>query len=189
LLRQDNADVRLTPLAFKLGLVSEEDMRRVERKVSATAELVAFMRKEGVSPSNANPILEDKESALLNQQVKLSSIITRPRITMEDIQLMSASVKSKCIELSEQHVEVVEQTEISLKYEGYIEREQEMADKMKRLENLKIPVDCDFQSMVSLSLEAREKLLAIQPATIGQASRVSGVSPSDIAVLLIHLNK
>ena len=189
LLRQDNADVRLTPLAYKLGTLDETDLRRVERKVAATEELVSFMRKEGIAPGLANPVLESKETALLNQQVKLSSLITRPQVSIHDVISMSETINQKCMELSEIHEEVVEQTEITLKYEGYIQREHEMADKMNRLENVIIPMDCVFDSMLSLSTEAKEKLKRIQPATIGQASRISGVSPSDILVLLIHLNK
>jgi tRNA uridine 5-carboxymethylaminomethyl modification enzyme len=187
LLRQDNADLRLSPLAFDLGMLGAPDMRRIENKQNATKELIAFLRKEGVSPDAANPILVERGSSELNQQVKLSSILTRPHIGMSDILRMSDAVKEKCQELETVHVDVLEQAEISLKYEGYIEREQEMAEKMYRLENVKIPTDLDFTALSSLSSEAVEKLKKVKPATLGQASRISGISPSDVSVLMIHL--
>jgi len=187
LLRQDNADLRLSPLAYDLGMLGASDMRRIENKQNATKELIAFLRKEGVSPDAANPILVERGSSELNQQVKLSSILTRPHIGMSDILRMSDAVKEKCQELETVHVDVLEQAEISLKYEGYIEREQEMAEKMYRLENVKIPADLNFASLSSLSSEAVEKLKKVKPATLGQASRISGISPSDVSVLMIHL--
>lgn len=189
LLRQDNADVRLTPMAHVLGLVSDSDLARVNRKVAATTELIGFLRSEGVKPEVANPVLLEHESAEINQQVKLSTLITRPKIGMMDLFEMSPAAKEKGRVLAEQHEDVAEQAEILMKYEGYITREQDMADKHNRLEDLKIPVEMDFMTMNSLSTEARQKLTRIRPVTIGQASRVSGVSPSDISVILIHLGR
>jgi len=147
------------------------------------------LEKEAVLPDVANRILTIKESAPINQQVRLSSLITRPNITMEEIFEMNATVKSEAAILTESHAEIVSQTEIQLKYDGYINREQDVAKKMNRLEEVKIPPTLDYWSLVSLSSEAKEKLTALKPATIGQASRVSGVSPSDVSVLLIFLGR
>lgn len=189
LLRQDNADVRLTPIGHALGLASDEALKRVELKVQGTNELKKALRKEGVSPELANQVLQSKDSALINQQVKLSSLITRPHITIDDILEMSSVSKQLANELKDIDPEIITQTEILLKYEGYIEREEDVAKKMNRMEDLSIPEGIDYSVMQSISFEAREKLTKIKPVTIGQASRVSGVSPSDIAVLLIHIGR
>ena len=189
LLRQDNADVRLTPLAFELGLQDENALNKVNHKVQAANTLIQALRKEGVSPDVANPVLESLGSSTLNQQVKLSSLITRPHITMDHILDMSVAVKELAETLTVDNEEAVEQAEILLKYEGYIAREEEVALKLSRLENVSIPESIDYREMKSLSSEAKEKLSTIKPVTIGQASRVSGVSPSDISVLLIHLGR
>ena len=189
LLRQDNADVRLTPLAHKLGLQDNAAMDRVTRKTVAANQLMSALRKEGVTPSIANPFLEGVGSSLLTQQVKLSSVITRPHVTMDHVLAMSDSVKELAAQLTLEHEDAVEQAEILLKYEGYIAREEEVALKLSRLESLAIPESVDYKLLGSLSSEAKEKLSKIRPVTIGQASRVSGVSPSDISVLLIHLGR
>jgi tRNA uridine 5-carboxymethylaminomethyl modification enzyme len=189
LLRQDNADVRLTPLAYRIGLQDDVSMDRVNRKIRAANDLMAALRKEGVSPSVANPVLEEVGSSPLTQQVKLASVITRPHVTMDHVLAMSESVKELAKQLSLEHDEAVEQAEILLKYEGYIAREEEVALKLSRLEELRIPENVDYWQLGSLSSEAKEKLSKIRPVTIGQASRVSGVSPSDISVLLIHLGR
>lgn len=189
LLRQDNADVRLTPMAHALGLVENADLERVNRKIQATKELIGFLRSEGVKPELANPVLAAKNSTEITQQVKVSSLLLRPHVEMSDLFLMSEPVRLKAESMLEQHEDIVEQAEILLKYEGYLQREQEMADKQNRLEDVKIPIDMNFHSMPSLSIESREKLSKIRPVTIGQASRVSGVSPSDISVILIHLGR
>ncbi len=189
LLRQDNADVRLTPIAFELGLQDQEAMDRVNRKINAAKELIGALRKEGVSPEVANPVLDLVGSSPLSQQVKLASVLTRPHVTMEHVLEMSQNVRELAEKLHVEHEEAVEQAEILLKYEGYIAREEEVALKLSRLEEVSIPDSMDYFSMKSLSSEAKEKLSKIGPVTIGQASRVSGVSPSDISVLLIHLGR
>lgn len=189
LLRQDNADVRLTPLAFELGLQDEQAMNKVNRKISAAQQLIQCLRKEGVSPSVANPILEEIGSSPLAQQVKLASVLTRPHVTMDHVLQMSEAVRELSEQLHVEHEEAVEQAEILLKYEGYIAREEEVALKLSRLDALEIPASLDYALMKSLSSEAKQKLSTIRPVTIGQASRVSGVSPSDISVLLIHLGR
>lgn len=189
LLRQDNADLRLTPLAHKLGMASDEMLRKVETKKEGTESFKKILRQIGVTPEKINPLLEERESSPVNQQVKLTSIITRPQIYMKDILAVSEEASKIANEMRTQHSDIVDQTEIQLKYEGYIEREEELAAKMARLEDVKIPSDIDYRQLKSISTEAVEKLTKIQPATIGQASRISGVSPSDISILLIYLGR
>lgn len=189
LLRQDNADVRLTPIGHEIGLADDIMLENVNRKINGTNELIKSMRTIGVTPSQANPVLIERESAEIIQQVKLSSLITRPQVSIADVLEMSSDVRELANELSELHPDVISQTEILMKYEGYIEREEELAKKMNRMEDVNIPETLDYHSLKSISIEAKEKLSKIKPVTIGQASRVSGVSPSDITVLLIHLGR
>lgn len=189
LLRQDNADERLTPLGFELGLADKEALERVERKQVLTKQLKTKLREIGISPDEANPLLVAKDSAPINQQVKASTLITRPHISLEDLVSVSAQTATAVSEVFNEEPLAVEQTEILLKYEGYIDREKEQAQKHQRLENLQLPNTLDYFQIKSLSIEAKEKLSKIQPATIGQAARVSGVSPSDISVLLVHLGR
>jgi tRNA uridine 5-carboxymethylaminomethyl modification enzyme len=189
LLRQDNADERLTPLGFELGLAEREALEKVERKQVLTKQLKTKLREIGISPDEANPLLVAKESAPINQQVKASSLITRPHISLTDLVSISSQTASAVAEVLNEEPLAVEQTEILLKYEGYIDREEEQAQKHQRLENLQLPNTLDYFQIKSLSIEAKEKLSKIQPATIGQAARVSGVSPSDISVLLVHLGR
>lgn len=188
LLRQDNADLRLTPLGFEIGLASEDDLIRVDKKRSATEQLIKSFRSIGVTPEQANPSLESLGSSPIQQQVKFNSLLTRPQVSLENIGNVNQDVISAIDMARDQHKDSVIQAEIVLKYEGYIQREEEQALKQSRLEDVKIPESLDYKGIKSLSLEAVEKLMKIRPVTIGQASRVSGVSPSDISVLLIHLN-
>ena len=189
LLRQDNADVRLTPIGYALGLADDASLKRVFDKIDGANELKKSLRKEGVTPDVANPMLLSRDSAEIVQQVKLSSLITRPHITIDDV--LSVSIDSRILaeRLFIIDPDIITQTEVGLKYEGYIEREEDVAKKMNRMEGLSIPSTIDYHSLLSLSTEARQKLTKVMPVTIGQASRVSGVSPSDIAVLLIHLGR
>jgi tRNA uridine 5-carboxymethylaminomethyl modification enzyme len=189
LLRQDNADERLTPLGYEIGLADEADLRRVESKKEYTQQLQAKLREVGITPTEANEMLVQKESAPIIQQVKASSLITRPHITLDDLVSISNPIKELVDTIKAKDPLAVEQAEILLKYEGYIEREEEQAQKLQRLEDLKISTDLDYRQIKSLSIEAKEKLSKIKPTTIGQAARVSGVSPSDISVLLIHLGR
>lgn len=189
LLRQDNADLRLTPIAHTIGMVDDDAMRRVEIKERGAKELKHFMQKQGIAPEVVNPLLSSKGSAEISQQVKLSSLVTRPQIEINDLLVLVPEAVSMLADLQNQHPDIVSQTEIQMKYEGYIEREEEVARKMNRLEEVKIPHTIDYSFFKSLSSEAKEKLKAIQPATIGQAARISGVSPSDISVLLIALGR
>lgn len=189
LLRQDNADIRLTALAHAIGLQDDASLKRVEEKVNGTNALIKSMRKEGVTPEIINPVLEQRGSAAVMQQVKLSSLITRPNVSLEDLLSVSVETKALANELSAVHDDIINQTEVQLKYEGYIEREEELANKMNRLEDVKIPSSLDYSILKSISIESKEKLTKIKPATIGQASRISGVSPSDISVLLVTLGR
>lgn len=189
LLRQDNADERLTPLGFEIGLAGAAALEKVERKKALTKQLKTKLREIGISPAQANPMLQKKESAPINQQVKASSLITRPHVTLSDLIEVNEEAALAVSEVFNSEPLAVEQTEILLKYEGYIEREEEQAQKHQRLENLSLPETMDYTQIKSLSIEAKEKLSQIQPATIGQAARVSGVSPSDISVLLVHLGR
>jgi tRNA uridine 5-carboxymethylaminomethyl modification enzyme len=188
LLRQDNADLRLTPLGFEIGLASEGDLLRVDKKRSATEHLIKSFRAIGVTPDQANASLESVGSSPILQQVKFNSLLTRPQVSLETIGAVNQDVIDAIDAARVEHEDSVIQAEIVLKYEGYIQREEEQALKQSRLEDVKIPESLDYKGIKSLSLEAVEKLMKIRPVTIGQASRVSGVSPSDISVLLIHLN-
>jgi tRNA uridine 5-carboxymethylaminomethyl modification enzyme len=189
LLRQDNADIRLTPLGHSIGIVTNEELEKVNKKIQGTETLKKQFRQIGITPEQINPVLTEKESSLITQQVKLTSIITRPHISLEDILNVSPEAKAAAESMEVIHSEIVSQTEIQLKYEGYIEREEEQAAKLTRLEEVKIPKDIDFRQLKSLSSEAVEKLTKIQPATIGQASRISGITPSDVSILLIYLGR
>jgi tRNA uridine 5-carboxymethylaminomethyl modification enzyme len=189
LLRQDNADIRLTPMGHAIGMASDKALRRVKEKMSGAEKLKKSLRKEGVSPERANTVLARKKSAPVKQQVKLSSLITRPGIGMEDVLEMSVDSSVLATELNNVDPSIVTQTEIQLKYEGYISREEDVAKKMNRLEDVKIPEMIDYSKLTSLSAEAKEKLTALAPVTIGQASRISGISPSDVSVLLVYLGR
>jgi tRNA uridine 5-carboxymethylaminomethyl modification enzyme len=186
LLRQDNADIRLTPIAFELGLVSDSTLSQVEKKAIDTKDIISLIKKSSVTPDDANQLLVERESSPISQQVKLSSLITRPHITMLDLATISSPVSSL---FNEYPLETIEQAEILMKYEGYIDREQEHASKLDRLESLLIPESLSYETIKSISIEAKQKLSSSKPKTIGQASRISGVSPSDISVLLIHLGR
>ena len=189
LLRQDNADIRLTPLGFEIGLADREALERVDKKIQGTNGLKKAFRNIGITPEEVNPLLLSKESAEIVQQVKLSSLITRPHIGISDLLEVSVEGKRESVAFGSCHPDVINQAEIQMKYEGYIEREEELAKKMNRMDDLAIPDSLNYNEMVSVSFEAREKLSKIKPVTVGQASRISGVSPSDIAVILIHLGR
>lgn len=187
LLRQDNADLRLTPIAHELGMNGlEERMARVHQKQEHSRNIAKYIENLSVGPDLINGYLETQNSAPLKQSVKLQKVLTRPHISIDGLR---QSIPDFNDFLADYDTEVVDQAEITIKYKGYIEKEQEMVDKMARLETVKIKEDFDFHQLVSLSSEAREKLTKIKPATIGQASRISGVSPADISVLLVHLGR
>ena len=183
LLRQDNADIRLTEKAYKLGLAREERLKKMEEKMAKSTELEEFLRETSLKPSVINPILEANESSLVDQAYRAAQILTRPNITLDKLSEIDF-IKEKADEYNE---EQKEQAEINIKYKGYIEKERDNVAKLLRLETIKIPDDFDYSKLGSLSMEARQKLNKIQPKTIAQAGRISGVSPADINVLLIYL--
>jgi glucose-inhibited division protein A len=185
LLRQDNADARLTPIAHKIGLVSDERLERVRHKVEAADQLVDYMRNRSVEAAAINPVLEQRHSSPVTQKTRLFQILTRPQINIYD--LASADPELSTV-LLRHDKETIEQAEIKVKYDSYFEKEMEIVNKMRRMEDQEINPDFDYSSLVSLSKEAREKLIRVRPRTLGQASRISGVSPSDISVLMIHMS-
>ena len=188
LLRGDNADIRLTPLAYELGTVDERALERVERKVRDTERLVEEFRELSVTVAQAAPLLEKRQSAPLAQGCKADRILSRPNISMDDMRETFPSIEAFIVE-NDIAGDAVQQAEIAIKYEGYIEKEQENVRKLHRLESVAIPEDFDFMRIGSISIEARQKLEKIRPRNIGQASRISGVSPADISVLLIFLGR
>lgn len=187
LLRQDNADFRLTPKGYELGLASEHRLRRMEEKRSKSDAFVTFFKETSVTPDEVNPILQSKNSSPVKQQDKMFKLYARPNITIDDMRKIS-SVNDYVLEHNLDR-EVIEQTEIQVKYAGYIAKEKNNADKLNRLESVKIPPNFDYSRLKSMSMEARQKLTEIQPVTISQASRISGVSPNDISVLLVYLGR
>ncbi len=187
LLRQDNADLRLTPLAHEMGLASTERLERVQEKQKNTKEFLSFLKETSVDPKEANPILNGLNSAEIDQKRKLDQLLSRPQVGVQDL-LKIASVK-EFADARGLSSEELEQTEIQLKYKGYIDREHDNAQKLVRLEGIRIPDTFDFDRLQSLSLEAREKLNEIRPVNIAQASRISGVNPADINVLLVHMGR
>ena len=187
LLRQDNADFRLTRKSFEIGLASEERLRKMEEKREKSEAFVEYLKETSYSPGEANCILKEKDSAPVNQSDKIFKVFSRPNITMNDIRTLSG-VNDYIVD-NDLDEEVLEQTEIQVKYSGYIEKEKNNADKLNRLEGIKIPSEFDFSKIKSMSYEAREKLNKIRPQSVSQASRISGVSPNDISVLLVYMGR
>lgn len=185
LLRQDNADERLTPIAFKLGLVGDERMETVKKKIADADELVKYIRKTSIETDKINPILDKLATAPISQKTKLFNILGRPQVHIHDLAEADVDFRELLQQYSE---EVIEQAEIKIKYDSYFDKEQQNVDKMKRMEDQEINPDFDYNKLVSLSKEAREKLIQVKPRTLGQASRISGVSPSDISVLMVYLS-
>ena len=187
LLRQDNADQRLTEVSHSLGLASDERLAACEQKYKQSEGLISFLKSQSILPAEINPILSSKESALIKQSGKADKILSRPNIYMSDLKEWD-SVDSY-ISKNNLSEEVQDQAEIQIKYSGYIQKEKNNADKLNRLESVKIPKDFDYKKLKSISAEALEKLNKIKPETISQASRISGVSPNDISVLLVYMGR
>jgi len=187
LLRQDNADIRLTPKGYELGIASEKRLKRMEEKLSKAEAFVGFFRTQSVKPDEANPVLERKNSQPIRQSDKMFKIFSRPNIGINDVRKFEAV--EAYIQSNDLDNEVIEQAEIQVKYSGYIAKEKNNADKLTRLEYVKIPTGFDYSQIKSMSYEAREKLKKIQPTTVAQASRISGVSPNDISVLLVYMGR
>ncbi|OYU84130.1 MAG: tRNA uridine-5-carboxymethylaminomethyl(34) synthesis enzyme MnmG [Flavobacterium sp. BFFFF2] len=187
LLRQDNADFRLTPKGYEIGLASEARLRRMEEKLEKSEQMVQFFKNTSLSPEEANPVLEQKESSLMTQSDKMFKVFSRPQIDLSDIRGFLKVQEY----INEKHLdeEIIEQAEIQVKYAGYIEKERLNAEKLTRLEDVRIPENFDYSKIKSMSIEAKQKLNALKPVSISQASRISGVSPSDISVLLIYMGR
>lgn len=185
LLRQDNADIRLTPIAHRLGLVGDDRLEKVKQKIASANELVSYLRKTSIGPDEVNPILTAIGSSPISQKTKCFNILTRPHVHIAHIAQADATLAGL---LAKHNEEIIQQAEIQVKYESYFDKELEIVSKMKRMEDQVINPDFDYSSLVSLSKEAREKLIKVKPRTLGQASRISGVSPSDISVLMVYLN-
>jgi tRNA uridine 5-carboxymethylaminomethyl modification enzyme len=186
LLRQDNADVRLTPLGYQMGLASKERFDAVQSKQNSYNEIIAYFKNTSAEPEKINPFLERIGSSSINQKIRYFNVLSRPDISINDIAEYCEDVMNL---ISGKGAEAIEQAEILMKYEGYIDREKESADKVAKLDGLRIRKDFDYRTLHNLSNEAREKLNRIRPETLGQASRISGISPSDISVIMIHMGR
>jgi tRNA uridine 5-carboxymethylaminomethyl modification enzyme len=184
LLRQDNADIRLSPIGHQLGLISDVRLKKVEEKIENASAIVSYLKSTSISPDAVNSSLEKAGTPAISQSVKMFHLITRPQITFENIRKADDTFDKL---LTNFDLDTIEQAEIKVKYESYFEKELEIVDKMKRMEDHLINTEFNYQDLVSLSKEAREKLMKIKPRTLGQASRISGVSPSDISVLMVHM--
>ena len=187
LLRQDNADLRLTEISHKLGLASDKRVKNVTTKKEETHSFVSFLKKTSVNPEEMNSILTKKNSSKITQSVKLFKIFSRPNLNLKDMMQIKA-VKEFCVS-NTFNKGVLEQTEVQVKYSGYIEKEKANAEKLNNLENIKIPTSFVYSKVNSLSSEAIQKLDNIRPATLSQASRISGVSPNDISVLMVYMGR
>ena len=189
LLRQDNADQRLTPIGHRIGLASQERYNRFVEKQDRIQELVEFLKNTNVNPDEINGLLREKETPELSSKTRFSHILTRPQLNLEDI-ISNTERFKPAFNLNDEFTKsIIQEAEILIKYEGYIEKEKEVADKLIRLENVKLSPDFDYNALHSLTIEARQKLTAQKPQTLGQASRISGVSPADIAVLAVFLGR
>ncbi|MEM6297912.1 MAG: tRNA uridine-5-carboxymethylaminomethyl(34) synthesis enzyme MnmG, partial [Bacteroidota bacterium] len=186
LLRQDNADWRLTEKAHELGLADDRRLERIQSKKAAVEEIKTILREQSVAPEEANDHLTHRESSLLKQKVKIVDLLRRPNFGMEDLKIMSGELRQK---LEFFDAEMLEEAEISIKYAAYVEKERLMVEKVQKLEHVKIKPEFDFNRIKSLSNEARNKLSELRPRTLGQASRISGVSPADVSVLMVYLDR
>lgn len=186
LLRQDNADIRLSPMAHELGLISDERMKVLENKMNATEKIIHYLKETSIEPAVLNDFLQSKETNPLTQKQKLHGILLRPQVELNDLAMFDNDLKELILASG---ADAANQAEIKLKYETYFEKEEENVGKMKLMEDKNINPDFDYHSLTSLSKEAREKLSKVKPETLGQASRISGVSPSDISILMVNLRK
>jgi tRNA uridine 5-carboxymethylaminomethyl modification enzyme len=186
LLRQDNADIRLTPIGYELGLINYDRMAKVTQKVKDSDDIVAYARNASLEAGGVNSLLEELGTAAVSQKTKIFNLVSRPQVSLYDLRKANVALDEF---LDSYDKETIEQAEIKIKYESYFEKELEIVDKMRKMEDKEINAEFNYQSLASLSKEAREKLTKIKPRTLGQASRISGVSPSDISVLMIHIAK
>src|ERR1700744_5361030 len=186
LLRQDNADIRLSPIGHELGLINDERLDKVNRKIKNSDDIVAYTKSKSINPSEINNLLEDLGTSPLSQNAKLFNLLSRPQVSFKDLRRVDEPLDSL---LSAYDKETIEQAEIKIKYESYFEKELDIVERMKKMEDKEINSEFNYHQLGSLSKEAREKLMKIKPRTLGQASRISGVSPSDISVLMVHITK
>ena len=186
LLRQDNADIRLSPIGHDLGLINDERLEKVKQKVKNSDDIVAYTRNKSIDPTHVNGLLDDLGTSPLSQSVKLFNLLSRPQVGFNELKKADEPLAEL---LSAYDKETIEQAEIKIKYESYFIKEMEIVDRMKKMEDREINPEFDYHTLVSLSKEAREKLMKIKPRTLGQASRISGVSPSDISVLMVHVSR
>lgn len=189
LLRQDNADVRLTPRSFELGLATEARMHRVDKKRNGGAVLDAFLQSESASAEEINPVIVPRGTEAVRQRVRLQSLLLRPQLNLNDLENISPRLRALTSSFGEIRDEVLEQVEIQAKYDGYISKERVNAEKLSRLEDVPLHCETEYARLTSLSIEARQKLDLVKPRTLGQASRISGVSPADLSVLLVYLGR
>jgi tRNA uridine 5-carboxymethylaminomethyl modification enzyme len=190
LLRQDNADIRLTPISYEIGLASKERYNRVKNKIESSGKVINYLKEYNINPEDINPYLTNLNSSNISQRIKISSLLLRPEISLsgliEEIEDLSDFI-SEFLNNGQRN-ETLEEAEISVKYEGYIDKQHEIVERMKRMEDMELFENFDYNKLQSLSTEARQKLTRIKPRTIGQASRISGVSPTDISVLIVYLS-
>src|ERR1700744_2867642 len=186
LLRQDNADIRLSPIGHQLGLISDERLQKVNDKIKNSDDIVAYTRNKSTDPGSINALLAGLGTSAINQSTRLFNLLSRPQIGFEDLRKADAALNEL---LSTYDKETIEQAEIKIKYESYFEKELDIVERMKKMEDKEINPEFNYHTLVSLSKEAREKLMKIKPRTLGQASRISGVTPSDISVLMVHIAK
>jgi tRNA uridine 5-carboxymethylaminomethyl modification enzyme len=189
LLRQDDADMRLTKKSYEIGLASKERLDLTQTKKEGCDSIIDFIKNHSIKPEEINGYLESIGSSRIKQQGKLVDLVLRPELSIEALAAIIPTLQSKIVGISEQRAEIIEAAEITIKYQGYIEREKTIADKLQRLETIRIKDKFDYSTIQSLSTEARQKLTRIDPETIGQASRISGISPSDINILLVLLGR
>jgi len=189
LLRQDDADIRLTGRGYEIGLATKNRHDQLEAKKEKQAILTEFLRNTSIKPNEINDFLASKDSSELKHGCKLSDLILRPQINILDLATTVPALHDKIDEIGSKKEEIIEATEVLMKYEGYIEREKLIAEKLLRLEHINIFGRIDYNSILSLSTEARQKLTKIEPETIGQASRIPGISPSDVNILLVMLGR
>jgi tRNA uridine 5-carboxymethylaminomethyl modification enzyme len=186
LLRQDNADIRLSPIGHELGLIDDERLQKVNNKIKNSDDIVTFTKIKSVDPASVNNLLEDLDTSPISQGAKLFNLLSRPQVGFNDLKKIDNSLNTL---LTNYDKETIEQAEIKIKYESYFEKELDIVERMKKMEDKEINTAFDYNTLVSLSKEAREKLMKIKPRTLGQASRISGVSPSDISVLMVHISR
>jgi tRNA uridine 5-carboxymethylaminomethyl modification enzyme len=189
LLRQSNADQRLTPASFKVGLASAERNHDVQKKTEQITDFVKFLKKTSADPDSVNEYLKSSDTTPIDQKVKISTLLLRPQISLSGLTENIPALKKYSDNILDKKEEIIEEAEILVKYEGYIQKEGELAQKLERLDSVILKEDFNYQGLSALSFEAREKLSRLKPRSLGQASRIAGVSPADISILMVHLGR